>query len=105
MPILGDAVFGRFYSTTFAPPADTMRPMNTRHIEDAALIAAVRYACCSGDAKEIRETARLSTSDVARAVGVNHSSIVRWESATHLPTGVRAVAYGRLLVRLKGSQL
>ena len=87
------------------PLGISMILMNTRHIEDAALIAAVRYACCSGDAKEIRETARLSTSDVARAVGVNHSSIVRWESATHLPTGIRAVVYGRLLTRLKGGSL
>ncbi|MFT4109904.1 hypothetical protein [Propionicimonas sp.] len=79
--------------------------MTTRQIADAELVARVRYACCTGQAKAIRKASRLSVLVIGGAVGVHHSSVTRWESAAQLPTGRRAVAYGQLLERLNGGPL
>ena len=73
--------------------------------KDAAAVAAVRAACTTGQARRIRKGANLSLQMVARAVGVSHSTVMRWEGAKNLPTGVQAVAYARLLARLNGGAL
>lgn len=79
--------------------------MNTREIENTAAVAAVRAACTTGQARRIRKGANLSLQMVARAIGVSHSTVMRWEGATHLPTGPRALGYSRLLARLNGGAL
>lgn len=79
--------------------------MTTRQIADAELVARVRYACCTGQAKAIRKASRLSVLVIGGAVGVHPSSVTRWETGLQLPTGRRALAYGQLLERLNGSPL
>lgn len=51
----------------------------------------------SGSAREIRIRARRSTTWVAREVGVNQSTISRWETGQRQPTGEAAEKWADLL--------
>lgn len=53
------------------------------------------------EARDIREDAGLSKSELARRVGVSHVAIIRWERGEQQPRGDLAVAYGRELRRLE----
>ncbi len=66
-------------------------------IED---LAEVRLLVLSGDAKAIRERARVSQSDIARELGVWPATVSRWEAGDRVPTGRAAAAYLRVLRRL-----
>ena len=51
----------------------------------------------SGGAAAIRQTANLSQSEVAAAVGVSRAAVSRWEAGTRMPRGEAARRYARLL--------
>ena len=50
----------------------------------------------SGEARRLRECAALSLEDVARAVGVNRSSVYRWEIGQTRPSRHEAIRAGAL---------
>lgn len=60
----------------------------------------LRQRTTSGEARRIRQLARLSLDDVATDIGTDASSISRWERAESLPRGEAAIRYARLLDRL-----
>jgi DNA-binding transcriptional regulator YiaG len=66
----------------------------------AERLQALRALTTSGKAREIREDAHLSLSDIARSVGAHYSTVSRWESGQRLPRGEAALRYAALLDRL-----
>jgi DNA-binding transcriptional regulator YiaG len=66
----------------------------------AEKLQALRARTASGEARKIREAARLSLNDIARSVGTHYSTIARWESGERLPRGEAALRYAALLDRL-----
>jgi DNA-binding transcriptional regulator YiaG len=66
----------------------------------AERLQAVRTRIKSGEARQIREAARLTQSELARSVGVDHTTLCRWESGERLPRGEAALRYAALLDRL-----
>lgn len=74
--------------------------MRTKPVSRTVELSRVRQLAASGAARSIRVAARLSQSDVARAVGVSVPAVCRWESGARCPRGSAAVRYGRLLARL-----
>jgi len=51
----------------------------------------------TGRLAELRESVGLSQGDVSRALGLNQSSVSRWESGKANPVGTHAVALLKLL--------
>jgi DNA-binding transcriptional regulator YiaG len=64
-----------------------------------ALMEARQFAA-SGAGRMIRQTARLSLAQVAAELGVNASTVFRWEVGDQVPNGDRAIAYHELMKRL-----
>jgi transcriptional regulator with XRE-family HTH domain len=56
----------------------------------------------SGEARAIRERAGISRLEVARELGVDESTIWRWEKGATLPRGEVVSRYSRLLRLLDG---
>lgn len=71
--------------------------MNVRDLE---LLRWVRDLAARGEAREIREAARLTQLEVAAVVGTTVVSISRWETGARSPRGEPALRYARLLARL-----
>jgi hypothetical protein len=69
--------------------------------EDLELLVWTREACASGEAREIRLDARVSSVEGSRVVGVSHTALLAWERASRLPRGERALRYGQFLRMLK----
>ena len=66
----------------------------------ALLLAEARKQVRSGEARELRLRARLSLAELANEIGVNASTLLRWEGGRRQPSGVPAVRYARLLREL-----
>lgn len=64
-------------------------------------LAEVRAAVASGEAERLRTAAHLSIGEVARACGVDQSTVWRWERGTRKPRGESALLYGQLLEQLR----
>lgn len=64
-------------------------------------LAGVRAAASSGEARRLREIAQLSIGEVAKACGVDQSTVWRWERGTRKPRGEAALAYGELIESLR----
>ena len=64
-------------------------------------LAMIRDAVASGEATRLRVAARLSIGEVARACGVDQSTVWRWERGTRKPRGEAALAYGALIESLR----
>jgi DNA-binding transcriptional regulator YiaG len=64
-------------------------------------LAGVRAALANGEAKRLREAAQLSIGEVARACGVDQSTVWRWEQGKRLPRGRHAMQYADVLDSLK----
>ncbi|MGV4890378.1 helix-turn-helix domain-containing protein [Streptomyces viridosporus] len=64
-------------------------------------LAQVRAAVTSGEAQQLREAAQLSIGEVARACGVDQSTVWRWERGTRLPRGDKALRYAELIDSLR----
>ena len=68
---------------------------------DVIAISRARGWASSGLARELREAAKLSLGEVARAVGAYSAATVqRWESGERRPSGHVGAKYGRLLHEL-----
>ncbi|OPG13686.1 helix-turn-helix transcriptional regulator [Microbispora sp. GKU 823] len=65
--------------------------------EDLARIADVRAMCASGEARRIREMARVTLREVAAAVGVDHKTVVGWETGRTTCVSPYALAYADAL--------
>lgn len=65
--------------------------------EDLTRIAKVRAMCASGDARRIREKARVTLREVATAIGADMSAVARWETGAAMPTTQFVLAYGDAL--------
>jgi transcriptional regulator with XRE-family HTH domain len=59
----------------------------------------------TGAAKSIRLAAGVSLPEVARDVGVAHSTVYRWENNQNVPKGEAALRYAALLDELAGMSL
>lgn len=69
--------------------------------EDRVLnMARARTLAASGQARSIRQKARLSQGDVAAVVGVSVSTVCKWEHQQRTPRGDAAARYGAFLDRL-----
>lgn len=64
-------------------------------------LSRLRAALSSGEARRIRESHRLTIGEVARASGVDQSTVWRWEQGTRRPRGANALAYADLLESLR----
>lgn len=64
-------------------------------------LAEVRAALSSGEAQRLREAAQLSIGEVARACGVDQSTVWRWERGTRKPRADVADAYGQFIDTLR----
>lgn len=69
----------------------------------AERLSAVRRRAASGEARTIRQAARLTLEDVGSAIGTHHTTVARWERGERTPTGTAAIKYGQLLDRLSAS--
>jgi DNA-binding transcriptional regulator YiaG len=69
-------------------------------VTTAERLQAVRASTTSGTARSIRLDARLSLHDVASSIGVDCSTVARWERGERLPRGAAALRYAALLDRL-----
>jgi DNA-binding transcriptional regulator YiaG len=65
-------------------------------------LALVRAMTESGEAREIRQRARVSLTEMAGAVGVAPATVARWEVADRRPRGDAALRYLRVLQSLQG---
>lgn len=63
-------------------------------------VTRVRELARAGRAREARQRAGLSLSEIAVAVGVSTATIYRWETAQRRPTGAPALRYARLCENL-----
>lgn len=64
-------------------------------------LADVRAALASGEAQRLREAAQLSIGEVARACGVDQSTVWRWEQGKRIPRGQTAIRYGNVINSLR----
>jgi DNA-binding transcriptional regulator YiaG len=64
-------------------------------------LAHARQLVTSGAARRIRRAADLSLAEVSRAVGVDLSTVGRWERRERVPRGAAALRYAELLHRLQ----
>jgi len=69
-------------------------------MSDTLLLAAARRALATGQARELRERARVSQIEVGRECYVTAQAVARWESGQRVPRGEPALRYARLLVQL-----
>ena len=66
----------------------------------AEQLQALRAMTKSGQARDIRRGARLSQGDISRSIGVDASTVARWETGQRTPRGEAALRYAHLLTRL-----
>ncbi|MFG2046057.1 helix-turn-helix domain-containing protein [Micromonospora sp. NPDC048935] len=75
--------------------------MDTDHL---LLLATARRRANDGTGRAIRLTARLSLADVGSAIGVDRSTIWRWEEGRTKPRGEHALRWAALLNELERAQ-
>ena len=83
-----------------------MSCLTVEHMEvkRAERLATVKAMAADGSARRVRIAARLSLRDVALAVGVNTSTVGKWETGTRVPRGDAAWRYADLITRLQRAQ-
>lgn len=64
-------------------------------------LARVKAMAASGEARRVRLAARLSLRDVGLAVGVDQSTVSKWEAGDRVPRGDAAWRYADLIERLQ----
>lgn len=69
-------------------------------IDDAAALRQIREVAANGYARTVRLHAGLSLREVADAIGVDPSTVHRWEHGDRRPRGAPALRYGELIDRL-----
>lgn len=75
--------------------------MNTRNLDR---LTRVRELSLTGATRTIRQKAHLSLREVAVAVGVDTSTVARWEKGERQPTGSAAMRYADLIHRLEAKK-
>ena len=70
---------------------------------DLGAVAGLRRQLVNGEAKAIREEARVSLAEIARVVGVTPQSVFRWENGTAMPGAGFALKYKEVLESLRPS--
>lgn len=68
----------------------------------APRLARLRTLMSTGTAKSIRLAAGVSLPEIARDVGVAHSTVYRWENNLNVPKGEPALRYAEVLDELSG---
>lgn len=68
-----------------------------REVEQLQLVARARHLTATGEARTIRETRKMSLSEVARACGVAVSTVMRWENGERQPRGEAGARYASVL--------
>lgn len=68
--------------------------------EELVRIADVRRMCVSGEAKRIREAARVSLREMGSAIGVDHKAVAQWETGSARPDAGNALAFAGALSAL-----
>lgn len=68
---------------------------------DLAAVSWARGACTSGEARKIREDARLTLDDMAAGCGVTRGAVWLWETGQRVPGRGKALAYAKLLRSLQ----
>jgi DNA-binding transcriptional regulator YiaG len=63
----------------------------------------VRSLAANGEARSLRQRARLSLADIGAACDVDQATVWRWEMGTRRPRGEPALKYARLLEELERS--
>ena len=76
------------------------RPFIVRKVSEKAELERL---LTSGTAREIRKTARLSQTDIARACGVTTTTVSRWEKGTRFPNHKAAKRYRRVIQQLQNA--
>jgi transcriptional regulator with XRE-family HTH domain len=66
-------------------------------LEQLLALAEVRDLARSGRALRIRVASGLTQAELGAAVGVDGSTVHRWERGSRRPSGARALAYGKAL--------
>lgn len=75
--------------------------MTSATIDDTILLAQVRSWCRNGRARAIRKAAAMTQPELARACGVDYSTVSSWETGRRVPRhGTGAMTYARLLALL-----
>jgi DNA-binding transcriptional regulator YiaG len=77
--------------------------MTTTTIDEAVALSRLRALLATGAGRSIRLGSGLSLGEAGRAVGVESSTILRWERLDHQPRGSAGLAYLQLLERLMAS--
>ena len=67
---------------------------------DLERLSVVRAACRTGRARQLRQLAGLSQSEVAATVGVAQPTVAMWETGQRVPRGMPALRYAAVLERL-----
>jgi DNA-binding transcriptional regulator YiaG len=67
---------------------------------DVVGIARMRAQLSNGEARAMRECARVSRAEIAAALGVHETAVEKWESGTRSPRGEVALRYKHLLEQL-----
>ena len=70
---------------------------------ELAVVAWMRRAARSCQARTIRENAGISASEVARELHVRPSSVSRWERGERRPSGDVSVQWARILLELEAA--
>lgn len=65
------------------------------------MISRARKLLASGRARQIRRKARISSEELAQAVGVARATLSRWENGQSQPRGPYALRYAELLEELE----
>lgn len=65
--------------------------------EEILLLAVLRDSVRSGEARRVRESAQVSATEVAHALGVTPGAVTNWESGLRQPRGDLALRYAQLL--------
>ncbi|MEY2590542.1 MAG: hypothetical protein QOJ67_2526 [Acidimicrobiaceae bacterium] len=73
------------------------------HTEELERLAKVRSLAAGGTARAIRKAARLSLNEIAHPIGVDQSTIYRWETGSRRPQGEAALRYLVVLESLLGA--
>lgn len=67
---------------------------------DLERLRIARAACRTGQARQLRQGAGLSQSEIAAAVGVAQPTVAMWETGQRVPRGTPALRYAAILERL-----
>jgi len=65
------------------------------------LLAEVREAARTGEARRVRQRARISLSEVAAVCDVDQSTVARWETDQRSPRGAAGLKYARFISKLR----